>query len=255
MNETKIIRMYTSENKSTYEIAEHMSTYPNKIRRILKRHGVSLKTHSEAQKAALKKGRAVHPTGGRERTLEERIKISSAVHSYWENMDESEREQRVESARKRWNDMPAAKRQEICSAAIRAIQLAGKEGSKLEKFLENYLREQGYKVDFHKKNLIPTQKLEIDMYLPELNTIIEVDGPSHFLPIWGEEKLAKQIVADEQKNGIILSKGFAIIRVKNLSDFISLRIKETLTRKVKATLERIEKRFPKRSERYIEIEV
>jgi len=255
MNETKIIRMYTSENKSTYEIAEHMSTYPNKIRRILKKHGVSLKTHSEAQKSALQKGRAVHPTGGRERTLEERIKISSAVHSYWENMDEPQRQQRVESARKRWNDMPEAKRQEICSAAIKAIQLAGKEGSKLEKFLENYLREQGYKVDFHKKNLIPTQKLEIDMYLPDLNTIIEVDGPSHFLPIWGEDKLAKQIISDEQKNGIILSKGFAVIRVKNLSDFISLRIKETLTRKVKETLKEIEKKFPKRSERYIEIEV
>ena len=93
------------------------------------------------------------------------------------------------------------------------------------------------------------------MYLPDLNTIIEVDGPSHFLPIWGEDKLAKQIISDEQKNGIILSKGFAVIRVKNLSDFISLRIKETLTRKVKETLKEIEKKFPKRSERYIEIEV
>jgi t-SNARE complex subunit (syntaxin) len=118
MNETKIIRMYTSENKSTYEIAEHMSTYPNKIRRILKRHGVSLKTHSEAQKAALKKGRAVHPTGGRERTLEERIKISSAVHSYWENMDESEREQRVESARKRFWGL---RRRQASSKALRKL--------------------------------------------------------------------------------------------------------------------------------------
>ena len=41
----------------------------------------------------------------------------------------------------------------------------------------------------------------------------------------------------------------------DLSDFISLRIKETLTREVKIALEGIEKKFPKRSERYIEIEV
>ena len=91
------------------------------------------------------------------------------------------------------------------------------------------------------------------MYLPELSTIIEVDGPSHFLPIWGEEKLAKQIKADEQKNGIILSKGFVILRIKNTSDFVSLRAKEDLANEVNAVLERIEKRFPKKSERFIEI--
>ena len=53
--------------------------------------------------------------------------------------------------------MSEAKRSEICSAAIRAIQLAGKEGSKLEKFLVNALRKEGYRVDFHKKDLIPTE--------------------------------------------------------------------------------------------------
>ena len=33
----QIIRMYNDENKSTYEIAESLGTYPNKIRRILKK--------------------------------------------------------------------------------------------------------------------------------------------------------------------------------------------------------------------------
>ena len=88
-----------------------------------------------------------------------------------------------------------------------------------------------------------------------MNTIIEVDGPSHFLPIWGEDKLAKQIVADEQKNGIVLSKGFAVLRIKNLSDFISLQAKEKLIKEVVYTLEKIKKKFPKRTERFIEIEL
>jgi very-short-patch-repair endonuclease len=255
MNENKIIRLYVEENKSTHEIAERMSTYPNKIRRILGKHGISLKTHSQAQRVALEQGRAKHPTMGRKRTEEERLKISSSVCNYWDNMDDSERTRRVELARKRWNEMSPDKRDEICSAAIKAIQLAGKEGSKLEKFLVEALRKEGYKVDFHKKDLIPTQKLEIDMYLPGLQTIIEIDGPSHFLPIWGADKLAKQIRADEQKSGIILSKGYVIMRVKNLSDFISLKAKDSLLREVKSQLEKIEKNFPSRSERFIEIEL
>jgi len=147
------------------------------------------------------------------------------------------------------------KRSEICSAAIKAIQLAGKEGSKLEKFLVEALRKEGYKVDFHKKDLIPTQKLEIDMYIPDLKTIIEIDGPSHFLPIWGEDKLAKQIRADEQKSGIILSKGYVIMRIKEMRDFVSLRAKDKLLREVKSQLEKIEQNFPSRSERFIEIEL
>lgn len=255
MNESKVIRMYTNENMSTYEIAESFGTYPNKIRRILTKHGVALKSHSQAQKAALEKGRAKHPTVGRKRTKEERIKISSSVHDYWENMSDSDRSKRVEDARDRWNSMSESKKAEICAAAIQGIQLASKEGSKLEKFLLGELQRRGYDVEFHKKGLIPTQKLEIDMYIPSLNTIIEVDGPSHFLPIWGEDKLAKQIVADEQKNGIVLSKGFAVLRIKNLSDFISLQAKEKLIKEVVCTLEKIKKKFPKRTERFIEIEL
>ena len=255
MNEDKIIRLYIDENKSTYEIAEQMSTYPNKIRRILRKHGVPLKSHSQAQRAALKQGRAKHPTDGRRRTEEERLKISSSVHRYWSNMDEAERERRVELARKRWNEMSESKRSDICSAALKAIQLAGKEGSKLEKFLVEALRKEGYKVDFHKKDLIPTQKLEIDMYIPDLKTIIEIDGPSHFLPIWGADKLSKQIKADEQKSGLALSKGYVIIRVKNLSDFVSLRIKTKLLKEIKIQLDKIGKKFPKESERFIEIEL
>lgn len=255
MNETKIVKMYVDGDMSTYQIAEKFNTYPNKIRRILTKNGISLKSHSQAQKAALKNGRAKHPTSGRKRTKEERVKISSSVHGYWENMPEQERAKRVDDARDRWNSMSEKKRSEICAAAIQGIQLASKEGSKLEKFLLAELQERGYDVEFHKKGLIPTQKLEIDMYIPSLNTIIEVDGPSHFLPIWGEDKLAKQIVADEQKNGIVLSKGFAVLRIRNLSDFISLQAKEKLIKEVVSTLEAIKKKFPKRTERFIEIEL
>ena len=35
----KVIKMYTKQHRSTYEIAESLETYPNKINRTLKKHG------------------------------------------------------------------------------------------------------------------------------------------------------------------------------------------------------------------------
>ena len=69
MKDQKVIQLY-EEGRSTYQIAEHFNTYPNKIRRILTKNGVELKTRSQAQKNALKRGRATHPTSGKKRTKE-----------------------------------------------------------------------------------------------------------------------------------------------------------------------------------------
>ena len=56
-----VIKEY-HDNKSTYEIAKNLNTYPKKIERILKKNGCKLRSKSEAQKSALKHGRATHPT-------------------------------------------------------------------------------------------------------------------------------------------------------------------------------------------------
>ena len=53
----KVIKLYNKENRSTYEIAEMLETYPNKIRRTLKKHGYELKSKSSAQSNALKRGK------------------------------------------------------------------------------------------------------------------------------------------------------------------------------------------------------
>jgi hypothetical protein len=254
MNAEKIVRMYVEENKSTYEIAEAMGTYPNKIRRILIKNGVNLKNKSEAQKNAIESGNAKHPTLGKERTYEEKIKISSGLKNYWENMDDAEYQKKIKQAKKRWEEMSEIDKSNMLESAIKSIQLAGKEGSKLEKFIYEALEASGYKVDYHKKYLIQNENLEIDMYVPSIKTIIEVDGPSHFLPIWGEEKLQKQIKADFHKTGLILSKGMVIVRIKHLADSMCLADKEKLRVDILKCLDTIKKKFPKESERYIEIE-
>jgi very-short-patch-repair endonuclease len=252
--ENKVINLYNKESKSTYEIADLLETYPNKIRRILKKHGYELKSRSDAQKNALESGRVDHPTKGRKRSYEEKLKISSKLCDYWANIDDQEKDRRINTAKENWANMTDSQRNMISSLAIQAIQKAGKEGSKIEKFIHRKLTDAGHSVEFHKKNLIPNENLEIDLYLPELKTIIEIDGPSHFLPVWGEEKLQKQIRADLDKNGLILSKGYVIIRLKILKS-TSLTEQHEIIIRLQELLKSISSEFPPRSKRYIEVEL
>ena len=241
MNESEIIHMYTVENKTPTEIAEQFNTYPNKIRRFLTKRGYELKSRSESQKIALASGRKQHPTAGKKRTEEEKFKISKTASEKWNKLDNKEKTRRSLISKNRWNNLSSIKKEEMRQSSVEAIRLAGKNGSKIEQFVAKEIGKL-YKLEFHKKDLIVNANLEIDIYLPELKTIIEIDGPSHFLPIWGEEKLNKQIKADLDKNGLILSKGFNIIRIKVLKRTSIARRKE-LVQDIIRTLNNIEQQI------------
>jgi len=255
MKTGKIIELYTNGNMNISEIAKKFNTYPNKIRRILIKENIRLDSKSEAQRKSYENGTTKIPTAGKKRTKEEKIKISKGLQKTWSNLSEEEYKRRSDASRKRWDNLSEKDKQEMQSLAIKAIQRAGKEGSKLEKYLKYELTKSGYSIEIHKKNLLPNVNLEIDMYFPDLKAIIEIDGPSHFLPIWGEEKLQKQIKADAAKTGLILSKGFVIIRVKNLKNSTSLYSQEKLKANIENILAGIDKEYPKEGSRYIEIEI
>ena len=55
------------------------------------------------------------------------------------------------------------------------------------------------------------------------NIAIEVDGPSHFAPVWGEQSLQRNIEYDKKKTGLILGKGYKLIRIKQQKDFSKSR--------------------------------
>ena len=112
----------------------------------------------------------------------------------------------------------------------------------------------GYDVIFHKRGLIANQNLEVDLFIPSINTAIEIDGPAHFLPIWGEESLNRHIRADAQKAGLLMNRGFVILRVKNIIRNLSQKnMRETLAAII-VELKKIEKKFPPATKRLIEIE-
>ena len=122
----KVIKLYNKENRSTYEIAEMLETYPNKIRRTLKKHGYELKSKSSAQSNALKSGRRPHPTAGKQRTLSERVKISSSLSSYWDEMNEKEKSRRSKQAKDRWAEMSSDQKETMQRKRVDAIRNFGK---------------------------------------------------------------------------------------------------------------------------------
>ena len=253
-NKDFLVREYVENDRSTYWISEKLGTYPNKVRRALKFLGVDLKSKSEAQSNALKSGRHKHPTKGRKRTEEERIKISEGMANHWENMPEEERERRIELAKRQWDEMTENEKFELRSMAAEAVRRASQEGSKIEKFLKQGLTSEGYDVIFHMKGLIPAENLEVDLFVPSLKTAIEIDGPAHFLPIWGEDSLQKNIRSDAKKSGLILSKGYCMIRVKQINKNIYEKNKRQTLSLILTELNKISKKFPVKSKRYIEIE-
>ena len=131
------------------------------------------------------------------------------------------------------------------------LRQASIEGSAAEKYLYEMLQKEGYDTIMHKTKI--GGEFEVDLFLRELNTAIEIDGPQHFLPIFGEETLQKNIKYDSIKNGLLISKGFFVVRVKYTAKKISLKIKRDLWAKVKQTIDDIES--GNYSSKLIEIEV
>ena len=249
-----LVRAYKREKRSTYDIAEELNTYPNKILRALKYLNINMRSKSSAQSNAIKQGTHTHPTKGKVRTEESKIKISEGMAKHWKDMEEEEREERSKKARQQWEAMSESDKENLRKKAAEAVLKASREGSKIEKFLFNSLTNSGYSVLFHKKGLID-DKFELDLFIPELKVAIEIDGPAHFFPIWGEEALQKNIRSDIQKSGLILGAGFVMIRVKNISKSLSKKSQRDTLNTVLSALQDVEKKFPAKKDRYIEFEV
>ena len=249
-----IIDQYVNQKKSTYEIAQDIGTYPNKIRRTLNTLGVDLRDRSSAQTVAIETGRHEHPTRGKKRTEAEKIAISNGMSNFWDNMEEAERERRSKISKEQWASMSEEDKANLRRLAAEAVRKASKEGSKIEKFICEGLTGAGYDVIFHKKGLIPNENMEVDLFVPGIKTAIEIDGPAHFLPIWGEESLQKHIRADAEKAGMLINRGYVVLRVKNLIKNISQKRMRDILNQVIDELEKIDKKFPSSAKRLIEIE-
>lgn len=218
-------RLYLEENKSFQEIAEEYNTYSNRVRRDAIRIGIPIRSKSEAQKLALETGKHKHPTKGTTRSEETKEKIGSSVMNSWESLEASELKRRKEIAKNNWENLSEEEKQLRFEKANEAVRVSSKLGSKLEKYLLENLITNNYKTIPHKEQILSNTKLHIDLFLPELNIAVEVDGPSHFLPVWGEEALKRNQEYDSKKTGLLIGKGINLIRIKQQKDFSKSRAK------------------------------
>ena len=245
---------YHNKNRSFADIATELGTYANAVRRAALKFGIRMKNKSEAQSAAIKSSRHPHPTKGTTRSKETKIAIANGVSQSWKDMSETDYEQRVKLAQDNWNDMSFEQKRHMQSLAIEAVRKTSREGSKLEKFIVNTLREQNYVIEFHKKGILANNKLEVDIFMPTNGIAIEVDGPSHFLPIWGQEALLKTVKADNEKNGLLIHFGLKVIRIKQSKKNLSTKDMRDVATLVIAQIEEI-KKLSKKEGAIFEIEV
>lgn len=218
-----IHKLYCEERKSLSQIANDLKTYTNKLRRDAKKFDIPLRNKSEAQKNALSTGVHRHPTKGTQRSVAIKNKIGKSVMESWEKLSPEELKCRQELAREQWNSLSEDKKQEIIKSANEAVRRSSKEGSKLEKFLLQSLINDGFKVDFHKEHVLSNSKLQLDLFIPKLNLAIEVDGPSHFDNIWGDQALSRNTKYDQKKEGLLVGKGIRLLRIKQAGDFSKAR--------------------------------
>jgi very-short-patch-repair endonuclease len=241
-------KYYVQENKSFQEIAEMYQTYPNKVRRDAKKLGIKIRSKSEAQKLALSTGKHKHPTKGTQRDEDTKDKIGKSVMNSWENMSKSELKRRSELAKLNWEKLSDDEKQIRFEKANVAVRESSKTGSKLEKFLLAGLLRNGYRVEPHKEQILSNTKLHIDLFLPQLSIAIEVDGPSHFEPVWGEEALQRAQDYDNKKTGLLIGKQIKLIRIKQKRDFSKSRANIIFGRVIEAIVD-----IQNQGQTYIEI--
>jgi very-short-patch-repair endonuclease/transposase-like protein len=218
-----ITQLYVDKQKSFADIANQFDTYANKVRRDAKKFEINIRDKSAAQKNALQTGKHKHPTKGLSRSDEVKAKIGLGVYKVWESMDDSKIEEIKKSSLERWNNLSDDKKQHIIHLANQAVRVSSKTGSKLEKFILEKLLGDGYDVEFHKEQILSNTKLQIDLFLTKANIAIEIDGPSHFVPVWGEDSLKRNKGYDAKKSGLLIGKGISLIRIKQQKDFSKTR--------------------------------
>ena len=216
-------KLYINNKLSFGTIAKDFHTYSNKLRRDAIKFGIKIRDKSEAQKNAIATGSHKHPTKGQQRPESIKNKIGNSVMKSWENLSDKELEDRKTKSRERWESLDKNSQEQILKMANEAVRQTSKTGSKLEKYILNELLKNNFRVEFHKEQTLLNTKLQIDLFLPSHNIAIEIDGPSHFEPVWGDDSLKRNKKYDAKKEGLITGKGWHLIRIKQTKDFSKTR--------------------------------
>ncbi len=217
INEQQIRRLYLDEGLSMRKIAVETNIPLATLSRFMKKYGIASRDKAQAQMNYLKDHD--HQMSGRQHTDETKKKISHSLGTFWDSLSIDEREEvkrKIGSAWKRkWAAMSEQERKLTMESLTSKAREAQGGGSRLERFIATELRKRGYIIEERSTNYTAGKNFEVDLALPKEMIAIEVDGPTHFLAIYGEEHLEQQQERDARKDEMINAIGYNVLRIQD----------------------------------------
>ncbi len=217
INEDDARRFYQDEGLSMRQVATKMNVPLATLSRFMKKHGIMSRDKAEAQKNYLKDHE--HQMQGKKHSDVTKQKISKGLGEFWDKLSDDDKEElkrKIGSAwRRKWQQMSDSDRRGMMeSLSNRAKETQG-QGSRLERYIAEELRKRGYTVEERSTNYTSGKQFEVDIALPKERIAMEVDGPTHFLPIHGEDHLKQQQERDARKDELINAAGLNVLRIRD----------------------------------------
>ena len=217
INEQIVRELYLEQGLSMRVVAKKVGVPLATLSRFMKRTGISARSKGEAQKNYLKEHD--HQMKGRKHSDETKKKISHSLGDFWDSLDDEQREEvkrKIGSAwQRKWAGMSDQERKLMMEGLATKAKEAQGNGSRLERFIAEELRKRGYTVEERSTNYTSGKDFEVDLALPKERIAIEVDGPTHFLPIYGDDHLAQQQERDSRKDDQVNAVGYNMLRVRD----------------------------------------
>ncbi len=217
INEEDARKFYQDEGLSMRQVATKLGVSLATLSRFMRRHGIMSRDKGEAQKNYLKEHS--HQMQGKKHSDKTKKKISKGLGEFWDKLPEEDKDElrkKIGAAwRRKWQHMSDNDRRAMMEGlSSRAKEVQG-QGSRLERYVAEELRQRGYTVEERSTNYTAGKQFEVDIALPKERIAIEIDGPTHFIPIHGEDHLRQQQERDARKDEMINGAGFNVLRIRD----------------------------------------
>lgn len=240
IQERTLRRLYLDEGLSLRKIAAQLQRPLSTVNKYMKKYGIDRRSKSGAQSLFLENND--HPMQGKHHSQETKDQISGTLGAFWNDLDDAKREEYRERVGSGWKRKWAAMSDGEKTNMIAELNAAGRakqgQGSRFERFVAAELNKRGYAVEIRTHNYMPSAKFEVDIALARQGVMIEVDGPTHFMDIYGEDALKRQQEKDAEKDEYLTQAGFGVLRVQDNNGPLSQVRIERITNKIEEMTEK-----------------
>lgn len=229
------------QGDSTVIIARRWNTNPKQVGRLLERAGCPRRTREQAQQNARDHGRVFRNKKKGCHDLEHRKKISEGQTKRWASMTPEDRESQAEQSRKNLKNRDDGG--EFAKAGGERLRQASKEGSKLSRSVREALSAARLKVQTGDVKVAGRTIRPCCLVCENgfKKVAVLVRGPTHFRPVFGEDKLRSQQESDQAAVGILTAEGYSVLVVEVTKRTLGRTSREELLKEVVASVPRSQK--------------